>query len=87
MTAVPTNPEALVSVPNEIEAAVIVNTLADHGIGATAVGGYTSGFKAEAPGQVTVLVSGGDLDRARRLLEEIGPSKIDWSKIDVGEAE
>ncbi len=89
MTAVPVNPEALVSVPSEIEAAFIVNTLAEHGIRASAVGGYTSGFKAEAPGQVTVLVSAADLDRARQLLEETrrDRSEIDWSKIDVGEAE
>ena len=71
MTAVPSHPEVLVRVPNELVAAVIVNTLADQGIWAMAVGGATSGFKAEAPGAVTVVVRAPDLAQARQVLDEI----------------
>ena len=38
------SPERLLSVPNEVEAAVIVNALAERGINAFALGGNTAGF-------------------------------------------
>ncbi len=81
--------QVLLSVPSEVEAAAIVTALAEHGIEASATGGYTSGFKAEAPGDVKVLVRHADFDRARRALAEIREEqgKIDWSQIDVGEPE
>jgi hypothetical protein len=62
--------QVLVAVANEIEANLIVGVLQSHGVQATATGGYTSGFKAEAPGDVQVLVRRGEIDRARTLLEE-----------------
>ncbi len=71
MTAVPSHPEVLVRVSDELVAAVIVNTLADQGIWAMAVGGSTSGFKAEAPGDVTVVVRAPDLAQAKQVLDEI----------------
>ena len=65
------NPETLVSVPNEFEAAMIVSALAAHDIDATTTGNFTSGFKAEAPGDVKVLVRQSDLMRAKRLLNDL----------------
>jgi hypothetical protein len=60
------------SVANEIEAALIVNVLGDYGIAATATGGFISGFKAEAPGDVCVLVKQSELQVARQALEAKG---------------
>ena len=79
MTLDPNDPEKLLSVPNEIEAAAIVNALADYDIEAFAAGGYTAGFRAEAPGNVTVLVKHADLERAKQALAEIReqPAKSD----------
>lgn len=89
MNVDPQNLEVLVSVPNEIEAAAILNALQEHGIKAVASGGYTSGFKAEAPGEVKVLVKHGDTDRAQTLLSQIrsGQGQIDWTNFDVGDPE
>jgi hypothetical protein len=79
----------LISVPNEIEAAAIVAALDQDGIRAVATGGLTSGFKAEAPGEVQVLVKGSDAERAQQTLREIHSREnpIDWSEVDVGEPE
>lgn len=67
----PNGPETLVSVPNEVEAAAIVNALADRGIHAFALGGNTAGFRAEAPGLVDVVVKRVDAAQARKALAEI----------------
>jgi hypothetical protein len=87
MAGDPMSPEVLVSVPNEVEAAAIVGALAEQGIRARAVGGYTSGFRAEAPGDVKVVVGRADLARAAAILAEIQsePIEVDWSKVDVGD--
>jgi len=87
MVADPMSPEVLVSVPNELEAAAIVDALAEHGIRARAVGGYTSGFRAEAPGDVKVVVGRADRARAEEMLAEIRsePAEVDWSQVDVGD--
>jgi hypothetical protein len=79
MTEDPTRPERLLSVPNEIEAAAIVTALASYDIEAFAAGGYTAGFRAEAPGNVTVLVKHADLERAQQALAELrqGPTNVD----------
>jgi hypothetical protein len=79
----------LISVPHEIEAAAIVAALDQDGIRAVAAGGYTSGFKAEAPGEVQVLVKREDAERAQQTLKEIQSHEdpIDWSEVDVGEPE
>jgi hypothetical protein len=83
------SPTALVSAANEIEAAGIVSALAAYDIEASVTGGFTSGFKAEAPGSVQIVVRQSDLDRARAALAEIraDEGKIDWSTIDVGKPE
>jgi len=83
------SPSLLLSVANEIEAAGIVTALAEYGIEASVIGGFTAGYKAEAPGSVQILVRRSDLDQARRALAEIQKDQgnIDWSTIDVGEPE
>ncbi len=63
------NPETLVSVPNDLEAAMIVSALAAHGVDASTAGDFTSGFRAEAPGMVKVIVRCADLTRAREALD------------------
>ena len=84
MTPDPNRPEALLSVPDEIEAAAIVGALAEYGIEAFAAGGYISGFKVQAPVNVAVLVKHIDMDRAQQALAEIRAEQgeIDWSKVD-----
>ena len=67
----PNNPEVLIAVPNEIEAMSLVTALSGYGIEASITGSYTSGFRAEAPGQVQVIVRHIDLDRAKDALAEI----------------
>jgi hypothetical protein len=77
----------LISAPNEMEAGIIVATLEDNGIRATITGQTTSGFRAEAPGWVQVLVAEEDVPRAEALLDKIdqGRDDVDWSQVDVGE--
>jgi hypothetical protein len=89
MTTAPETPETLLSVSDEAEAAAIVTALADYGIEAHATGGYVSGFRAEAPGDITVCVKSAELERARQALAEIRAQqgKIDWSQVDLGEPE
>jgi hypothetical protein len=83
------SPCVLTSVANEIEGAGIVTALAQYGIDASMVGGFTAGFNAEAPGCVQVLVRQSDLDQAQRALAELhqDDADVDWSKVDVGEPE
>ena len=83
----PNSPERLTAVPSDIQAAAIVNALAERGIQATVTGSYTSGFRAEAPGWVSVVVRRVDLDLAKQALAELKPgaSDVDWSEIDVDE--
>jgi hypothetical protein len=87
MTSDPNSPDVLLSVSSEIEAAAIVTALAEYDIKAISVGGYTSGFKAEAPGVVAIVVKLADFDRAKQALTEIRQqqAQIDWSKVDVTE--
>jgi len=72
-----------------MEAGIIVGALEEAGIKATMTGTYTSGFRAEAPGWVQILVSEEDLAAANEILEEVrsGDDQVDWSQVDVGEPE
>ena len=81
--------EPLTSTPGEAQAAMIVAALKDQGIEAVAEGGLTAGFRAEAVGEVKVMVWHNDLDRARQALADyrVAASDIDWDEVDVGEAE
>jgi hypothetical protein len=85
----PNSPCELLSVANEIEAGDLVTALAAYNIEASTVGGFTSGFKAEAPGTVQILVRRSDLGCAVSALAEIqkDEGKVDWSEVDVGEPE
>lgn len=64
-------PEVLVSVPTEPEAAIIVAALDEQGIAAEATGGYTATFATAVPGEVQVLVHRADLERAQAILAEL----------------
>lgn len=68
----------LTRVPTELHAAMIVAALDARGVQAQAAGALTSGFRAEAPGGVQILVRHCDLEQARLALqaieEEIDPS-------------
>lgn len=79
----------LAFVPSEIEATLIADELKREGIQAEAAGFLTAGFRAEAPGRVKVLVHEKDLERAKELLDVYIASRdeIDWSQVDLGEAE
>ncbi len=83
----PNSPEVLSSVRTDVEAAAMVGALAERGIEASTTGGYTAGFRAEAPGFVNVIVKRKDLDRARQALADIEQNRpdVDWSQVDVGE--
>jgi len=89
MTHEPEHIAVLTSAPLEVQAGIIVAALQENGIKATMSGETTAGFRAEAPGWVQVLVAEEDLPRARAVLEELRRESkdIDWSQIDVGEAE
>jgi hypothetical protein len=87
MTADPDSPEVLESCPSDVEAAVIVAALGACGVDAHATGGYTAGFRAEAPGTVNVVVRRRDLARAKEVLANIRKTQadVDWSQVDVGD--
>ncbi len=73
--------EKLVTVarrPSEAGATVLVSVLADAGIRAVATGGFTSGFKAEAPGWVSVQTLESDAPRARQVLAEVQFDPVEW---------
>lgn len=66
----PERPVVLVSLPTESEGAMVVAWLGERDILAMLEGGFTAGFRAEAPGFVKVLVRERDLDQARQALQE-----------------
>lgn len=61
--------------PEEMSASILVSVLRDAGIRAIATGGFTSGFRAEAPGMVKVQTFESDAERAREIIAEI---KVEW---------
>ena len=80
------SPTQIRTVPTEFEAAAIVAALASHGIRSSTTGDFTSGFRAEAPGWVKVVVAQKDFEESNQILTELESNSeaIDWSKIDVG---
>ena len=71
------NNEKLVTVaqrPTEVAASILVAVLADEGIRAVATGGFTAGFRAEAPGWAEVRVLERDAPRAREIIAEVKES-------------
>lgn len=83
-------PVVLTEVTTEVEAAVLQQLLGDAGIKSVYNGAAISGFAAEAPAMVRLLVDKADRERARKLLaerREKDATLIDWSSVDVGEPE
>lgn len=82
-------PVILADLNSETEAAMIVAALAEEGIEAFKSGGPVSDFKVGVPGHVQVLVRPEDLDRAREAFAHLKDEQgeIDWSQVDVGQAE
>jgi hypothetical protein len=58
------------SMSTEWEANLIVHRLESEGLRARAVGGFTAGFRAEAPGSVGILVDSHDASAARSIISE-----------------
>ncbi len=89
MTDDPNAPQVIVRVATEVEASIIAGQLQLRGISSEVEGGFVSGFKAEAPGDVAVVVKQCDLMCAKKALEEIQEDKtdFDWSQVDVGQPE
>lgn len=86
----PANPVLLTEVLTEADAILLRDALAEHGVRAVYNGAAIAGFRAEAPAMVRVLVDEADLERARALIAEHGldsGAEVDWSQVDVGEAE
>ncbi|MCW5758105.1 MAG: DUF2007 domain-containing protein [Phycisphaeraceae bacterium] len=68
-------PVIIAQYATEIEATFAANALREAGIRCELVGGASSGFKAEAPGHVRILVSQHDADAARLLLEDFSQER------------
>jgi hypothetical protein len=83
------SPQTIASFANEVDAAIVVGALEDAGIQAMAVGGYTSGFRAEAPGEVRVVVTLGDVARAREVLGAMRLARegLDGTQAELNEPE
>ncbi|WP_430451718.1 hypothetical protein [Rhodopirellula europaea] len=64
--------------PTEPAATVLVSILADAGIRAVAVGGFTAGFVAEAPGWVQVKTFERDAEKAREIIAQIKAEPHDF---------
>ena len=67
----PNRPVVLTKVENETVAALIVAALEERGIEAETAGALTSGFRAEAPGGVQVIVRAADRERAEEALNDL----------------
>ncbi len=74
MNSDPNRPHVVTRVPTEFEAAVIVSALEAAGLKAMAVGGPTAGFRAEAPGEVAVVVPESEAEEAAAVLAEFRSS-------------
>lgn len=55
----------------ETAASILVAVLEDEGIEAVATGGFTAGFRAEAPGMVRVQTLQRDAQRAVQIISEL----------------
>ena len=81
-------PVAIYSAAHEAEAAIVANALSNAGIESTTHGDFSAGFRAEAPGEVRILIHKNDVAAAKAVLEDIKTDEeIDWDNVDVGEPE
>jgi Putative prokaryotic signal transducing protein len=78
----------LTSVPSETEAAIVVAALEEEGIRAES-DEFTSGLRAGPWNWVDIMVAEQDLAKAQEVLAKVQEENdhIDWSQVDVGEAE
>lgn len=85
----PRSPKLLTAVATDVEAAALLTALAAYGIIANRTGGFTAGFRTEAPGGIQIWVASEDVEEAMAAYREIQSNcdPIDWSKVDVGVAE
>ena len=67
----PNQPVILTTANSVGVAALIAAALEDRGVEVTTTGELTSGFRAEAPGVVRILVRQADLERAQEVWREI----------------
>ena len=68
----------------ESAALILVAVLKDAGIRAVATGGFTAGFKAEAPGVVKIQTFESDAVLARQVISEIRELSADEDNDDPG---
>lgn len=82
-------PAILTTVANEIQAAPLVAALAEAGIEAQTVGGFSADFRNGVPVRVEIVVRDSDLVAARDILEEWddNTTDVDWSQVDIGQPE
>ena len=67
----PSSLRVVASCVDQFEATALVTRLSDELIYAKPVGGYTSGFQVEAPGEVKVVVRKMDFERAQKIVNEV----------------
>ncbi|MGI9472749.1 MAG: putative signal transducing protein [Rubripirellula sp.] len=67
---------------SESSATILVSVLQDAGIRAVATGGFTAGFRAEAPGLVRVRTLEFDAERAKQVIAEVKPLEESDTKDD-----
>ncbi len=68
-------PVTVAQYATEIQATFAANMLREAGIRCERLGGASSGFKAESPGYVRLLVSQRDAARAQEMLEDFNAEK------------
>jgi len=74
------------SAANEIEAKVVVNVLNAAGVEALMQGQHSASFRAEAPGDVKVVVREQDVAAAYEAIVKLNlDDEIDWDQVDVGQ--
>ncbi|NRA57475.1 MAG: DUF2007 domain-containing protein [Phycisphaerales bacterium] len=75
----PKHPEPVIigQYPTEIQASFAMNALREAGIRCEMVGGASSGFKAESPGYVRLLVPETEVEKARQILADFDAEKAD----------
>lgn len=82
----PDAPVTVATFATEMEADLLSSELRRAGIDARTLGGTISGFKAEAPSDVTVVVPFARLDEAIALRDELArDAKIDWTQVNIGD--
>ena len=85
----PRSPKLLTTVATDAEAAALLTALEANGIIANRTGGFTAGFRAEAPGGIQIWVASEDVEQAMVAYAEIQSNSepINWDEVDVGSAD